>query len=184
MWVGEIIVSGTRVNPTMSRGKEHWAIIVIEAQRWTVASAHSAHNANLTGTLVMVFAGLQWGVGVSVFFFSFLVRFLRLREKIFRRSRHLTDSIWRSICLGAKSVETGDRHCAYVTKPNIDSLLGEPRWHSWNMWSSWSSWPNWHRSEAKVKKETPGTMHYIYVALKQPKKIDALPCVYPPRPSR
>lgn len=125
--------------------------------------------------------------------FFFPVRFLRLREKIFWRSRHLIDSIWRSICLWAKSVETGDRHCAYVTKSNIDFLLGEPSryrwdiwhiWHIWHIWSSWSSWPSWHRSEAEVKKETPGTMHYIYVALKQPKKIDALPCGYPPRPSR
>lgn len=123
--------------------------------------------------------------GWMVFFFSCAV--LAVTRENLRRSRHLTDSIWRSICLEVNSVETGDRHCAYVTKPNIDSILGEPSWHRchiWSNWSNWSSWPSWHRSEAEVKKETPGTMHYIYVALKQPKKIDALPCGYPPRPSR
>lgn len=57
-------------------GKEHWAFIVIEAQRWAVASAHSAHNANLTGTLVMVFVVRGWRV-----FFFFSVRFLRYARK-------------------------------------------------------------------------------------------------------
>lgn len=127
----------------------------------------------------------------------FLVRFLRLREKIFRRSRHLTDSIWRSICLGGE--ERGDRRPTlricnetkfwfpfWGNQVDIGDIFDSNwlSWLSWSSWSSWSSWPSWHRSEAEVKKETPGTMHYIYVALKQPKKIDALPCGYPPRPSR
>lgn len=128
--------------------------------------------------------------GQRVLFFSSAVLAVT-RENLLKVEAF--DSIWRSICLWAKSVETGDRHCAYVTKPNIDFLLGEPSrhrwdiwyiWHIWHIWHIWSSWPSWHRSEAKVKKETPGTMHYIYVALKQPKKIDALPCGYPPRPFR
>lgn len=61
-------------------GAEHWAIIVIDVQgRWAVASAHSARNDNLTGTLVKVFAHRSTVRGWRVVFFS--VRFLRLREK-------------------------------------------------------------------------------------------------------
>lgn len=104
MWVGEIIVSGTRLNPNMYvAGERALGNYCRGTEVGRGVCTFTAHNANLTGTLVKVFA-VQWGV-LRVCFFP--VRFLRLREKIFRRSRHLTDSIWRShLPMGE---ERGDR---------------------------------------------------------------------------
>ena len=88
--MGEIIVSGTRVNPNMyvagvkSTGQllsRHrggpWRLHIHSPQRQSDWYFGQGLRSAVRG----------WGVCF------FPVRFLRLREKIFRRSRHLTDSI-------------------------------------------------------------------------------------------
>lgn len=72
--------------------------------------------------------------------------------------------------LWAKSVETGTRHCAYVTKPNMDSVLGEPTWHGWHGWrlTYWTDLTELNPKWSRIQKGKSGTMHYIYVVLSSP----------------
>jgi len=139
-WGKTLFVSGTRTNPnmyvagaqstgqllsSMYREGGPWRLHIQPATTiWLVLWSRSSPTA------------VQWGVGG---WFFFLCGSCGYAKKMFRRSRHLTDSIWSSICLGgAKSVETGDRqHCAYVTKSNIDSFLDEPKWNRWYFWYFW-----------------------------------------------